>query len=84
MDGYNLGTKQDMFRIVDKIRDIKHLLLKKNINVVIDGKKYRVLGKIGMYHVAIDITESNLKIGDTVYLDVNPIYVDSRIRREYE
>ena len=36
-----------------------------------------------MYHVAIDITNSNIKIGDIVYLDINPLHVDERIRREY-
>lgn len=83
MDGYNLGTKTDMFRTVDKLRDIKHTVLRKNLEVVINEKRYKVLGKVGMYHIVLDITGSNLKIGDEVYLDVNPIHVDSSVRREY-
>jgi len=41
------------------------------------------MGKIGMYHIAIDITNSNVNINDLVYLDVNPLHVDGKIRREY-
>lgn len=83
MDGYNLGTKTDMFRLVDKLRDIKQTFFKKKLEIVIDEKRYRILGKVGMYHIAIDITGSNLKIGDEVFLSVNPIHVDSRVRREF-
>ena len=33
--------------------------------------------------MTIDITGSDIKINDTVYLDINPLHVDSKIRREY-
>ena len=37
-----------------------------------------------MYHMAIDITGSeNIKTNDNIELDINPLYVDSSIRREY-
>ncbi len=79
--------KQDMFRFVDKLRDLSHslkrFLKKENFKVIINNEDYNIIGKVGMYHVAIDITNSNVKIGDFVYLDVNPIHIDSRIRREY-
>ena len=87
MDGYNITLKTDMFRFVDKLRglshSIKNFLKKNNFKVKINNKKYNVIGKVGMYHMAIDITNSNVKINDFVYLDVNPLHVDSRIRREY-
>lgn len=83
MDGYNIGTKTDMFRFVDKLRDIKQTIFRKNLNVVINEKRYQVLGKVGMYHIALDITGSDLKIGDEVYLEVNPMHVDSRVRRGF-
>ena len=37
-----------------------------------------------MYHVTVDITGKDIKINDEVKLDVNPIFVDRRIRREYK
>lgn len=83
MDGYNLGTKTDMFRYVDRLRDVKRALLKKKLEVVINNKRYPVIGKIGMYHITIDITGSDIKIGDELYLDINPLHVDSRVRREF-
>lgn len=87
MDGYNITMNTDMFRFVDKLRglshSIKNFLNKKSLKVTINDKKYNVIGKVGMYHLAIDITESNIKVSDFVYLDVNPLHVDGKIRREY-
>ncbi|MDO5555343.1 MAG: hypothetical protein Q4G09_01415 [Clostridia bacterium] len=87
MDGYNITLKTDMFRFVDKLRALSHTtksFLKRNsLRVTINGKKYNIIGKVGMYHMAIDITNSDIKINDYVYLDINPLHVDSKIRREY-
>ena len=87
MDGYNITLKNDMFRFVDKLRELSHsikgFLRKTSLRVTINDKKYNVIGKVGMYHMTIDITGSDININDTVYLDVNPLHVDSRIRREY-
>ena len=87
MDGYNISLKTDMFRFVDKLRGLSHsiksFLKKTNLKVTINDKKYNIIGKVGMYHIAIDITNSNVNINDLVYLDVNPLHVDGKIRREY-
>lgn len=87
-DGYNVRNYPDVYRIIDKIRylynDFKNLFKDKKLKVTIAGKKYKVMGKIGMYHIEIDITGSdNIKINDNIDLDINPLYVDSSIRREY-
>ena len=86
-DGYNVTIKNDMFRFRDKLRDLKHtvfnLFKKQKLLVEIEGKKYPIIGKIGMYHLTVDITNSNVKIGDKVYLNVSPLYIDSSVRREY-
>lgn len=87
IEGFNLGQKQDMFRIIDKLRniyrDIKSLCQKQKITVTINEKKYNVIGTLGMYHAIIDITGSDVKVGDTVKIEVNPIYLDRSVRREY-
>ena len=87
MDGYNISIKNDMFRFVDKLRDLSHslkrFLKKESFKVNINNKNYNIIGKVGMYHIAIDITGSDVKINDLVYLDINPLHVDSKIRREY-
>lgn len=87
MDGYNITLKNDMFRFVDKLRNLSHsiknFLNKTKLRVTINDRKYNVIGKVGMYHLAIDITDSDIKTSDFVYLDVNPLHVDGKIRREY-
>lgn len=87
-DGYNMGTKEDMFRTVDKLRTLKHgvqnLLKKQTLKVSINSKYYNVIGKIGMYHMAVDITGESVNIGDVAEININPVYIDNSIRREYE
>lgn len=86
-DGFNVGVKNDTFKFIDKIRILKDSLVsflkRDRIYVVINGKKYTVLGKVGMNHVAVEVTDGNVNIGDIVYLEVSPILVNSKIRREY-
>lgn len=86
-DGYNVASKMDMFRLIDNIRiiynNIKGLFKKKYLYVKINGKRYRIVGTVGTYHVAIDITGSNVNLGDVVYFDISPLTIDSKIRREY-
>lgn len=87
MDGYNITQKDDMFRFIDKLRclfhSIKRFLKKEVLKVTINGKEYNVIGKLGLCHIVIDITGSKVGLNDIVYLDINPLYVDSKIRREY-
>lgn len=86
-DGVNINIKNDMFRFIDKLRNlsqaIKRFFKKEKITVTINDKKYNVIGKTGMFHMIIDISKSDIKENDFVYLNINPIYINSEIRREY-
>lgn len=86
-DGFNVIVDKDMFRKRDKlryiIRDIKNIFKKQKIFVKINGEKCNVLGRLGMFHVTIDITGKNIKINDEVLFEVSPMLVDSKIKREY-
>ena len=86
-DGYSITIKEDRLRTVDKLRNLKHqltsLLKKQTLKITINDKKYDIIGKVGMYHVTVDITGSNIKCGDVAKFDISPLYVDSEIRREY-
>ena len=86
-DGFNVSVGRDMFRKRDKlryvVRDIKDYFKKQNLYVQINGENCKVLGRIGMYHVTVDITGQDVKINDEVIFNVSPMYVDSNIRREY-
>ena len=87
-DGFNVKVDRDMFRPIDKlryiVRDIKDSFKDKNLYVEINNQKCKVLGRIGMYHIAVDVTNLEAKINDEVKLAVSPMYVDSSIRREYK
>lgn len=86
-DGYNITIREDMLRIIDKLRNLKHnltdLLKKQTLKITINDKEYDIIGKVGMYHVTVDITGSDVKIGDIAKVNINPTYVDSKTRREY-
>ena len=60
MDGFNITMREDMFRFVDKLRNLSHsikrFLKKENLKVSINDKKYNIIGKVGMYHIAIDVS----------------------------
>ncbi|MGN1300989.1 MAG: alanine racemase [Clostridia bacterium] len=65
-DGYNITIKEDMLRTVDKIRNLKHqvtgLLKKQTLKITINDKEYDIIGKVGMYHVTVNITGSEVKV----------------------
>lgn len=87
-DGFNVEIANDTFKFVDKLRILKNnfmMLFKDNrIYVFIDNVKYPVIGRVGMNHFAVDISNSNVKINDEVKIDMSPILVSSKIRREYK
>lgn len=86
-DGVNVKVDKDMFRFVDKLRYIVHevkcLFRKQALYVKINGENCKVLGRVGMCHVAVDITGKNIKLNDEAQISVNPIYVNSNIERVY-
>ena len=91
-DGFNVRDDRDMFRKLDRlryiVRDVKDSFKDKSLYISIMNKqgqyeKCKVIGRLGMYHVSVDITGKDFLIGTNVKFDVNPIFVDSNIRREY-
>ena len=87
MDGINIINNRDMFRTIDKlryiVRDIKDFFKEQKIYIKIKDKNYEIIGRIGTYHIICNISNSDIKIGNKVIINVNPKFVDSSIRREY-
>lgn len=87
-DGFNVKVDRDMFRPIDKlryiVRDVKDAFKNKQLYVNINGEKCKVLGRLGMFHVSVDISGKSIKINDEVHFDVSPMFVDSNITRDYE
>lgn len=86
-DGFNNIVDKDMFRKRDKlryiIRDIKNAFKKQQLYVSIKGERCKVLGRLGMYHVTVDVTDKDVKINDEVLFEISPMFVDSKIYRKY-
>ena len=87
-DGFNKNRLLDDFSIKNKIisvlMEIKKLFTDTTLKVKINNESYRVIGRLGMYHSIVDITNSkNIEIGDEVIFDIAPLQANEEIRREY-
>lgn len=88
MDGFNKEAKRDNFKfsnnIIAILMEVKKLFKDNRLEAQINGKSYKIIGRLGMYHSIIDITDSeDIKIGDTVILNMTPLQTNDEIRREY-
>ena len=85
--GFHVGIKNDTFKFVDKLRILKNsmesFLKDEKIYVTIRGNKYPIIGKVGMNHITVDVTDADIQINDIVNLDASPVLINSKIRREY-
>ena len=65
---------------------IKNILRRINedpvLSVWINGKQSPVIGRIGVSHMTVDVTENSVKEGDTVKVQVNPLLVHPYVRRQ--
>ena len=66
------------------VRDIKDAFKKQNHIVNINGQNCEILGRIGTFHVTVDITGKNIKIGDKATFEVNTTLVNSNVERIYQ
>lgn len=87
-DGLNQANKRDNFKfsnnIIAVLMEIKKIFKDNRLEAKINGKTYKIIGRLGMYHSIIDITGSeNIKINDIVNLDITPLQTNDEIRREY-
>jgi len=86
--GFGCEKVRDTYRLRDGVRyvlqDIKRTLNNNRISVNINGKPARVLGHIGMLHTVLDVTQIRCEVGDAVTVNVNPLYVDGKVRRRFE
>ena len=85
-DGFGIDGTEQKFKMISKIKaGIKNVIKNQNTKIEMNGKMYSVLGQIGMYHTVIDITgNENLKVGQEVELEVRTVYIDNRIKRQYQ
>lgn len=87
IDGLCKKKVRDIFsfkeNVLSVLIEIKKFFKDNSIKVKIDGKEYKALGRVGMYHTVIDITGSDVKVGDEVVLSIPPLEANDNIKREY-
>ena len=87
MTGVNMETGRDMIRFIDKLRyffgDFKDFFKNKSLYVKINNQPCKILGRVGTYHLTVDITGKEVNIGDEVTINLNPKYLDSSVERLY-
>lgn len=82
-DGFGLTKEKEIFDLRYALSVFKRFLQKKQMYVKIEGRMYHVIGEIGLSHTAVDITGSDVKVGDTASVDISPLMVNPRIERVY-
>ncbi len=88
--GYEAGVgvtgPKDAVRIIDKLRILKSAFVAfvqdKRTYVKINDISYPVLGRIGMKNMMVDVTNTEIKVGDKVQIPINLIFANSNIERQ--
>lgn len=83
-DGFGLTKENEIADLHSVLSQLKKYLNKKQMYVKINGRMYSVIGEIGLSHTAVDVTGSDVKIGDLATVDISPLMVNPRIPRIYK
>jgi alanine racemase len=83
-DGFGLCKEKEIADFHSVLSQFKKFLKKKQMYVKINGRMYSVIGEIGLSHTAVDITNSDVNIGDIASVDISPLMVNPKIPRIYK
>lgn len=83
-DGFGLTKEREIADLRSVLSQLKKFLKKQQMYVKINGRMYSVIGEVGLSHTAVDITGSDIKIGDIASVDISPLMVNPRIPRIYK
>lgn len=86
-DGFMIEKARDSFRFVESVRyalgSLASFVRGKHFTVMINGRRARVLGHVGVNHTTVDVTDLECAPGDTAVFDVSPMFVPESIERRY-
>lgn len=83
-DGFGLTKKKEIADFHSVLSQLKRYLKKQQMYVKINERMYSVIGEIGLSHTAVDVTGSDVKVGDLAKVDISPLMVNPRIKRIYK
>ena len=81
-DGYGIIKANDAFRWIDILRYLVADLKSWGKKRYLSQKSYEILGRIGLYCTIVK-NDGTLHPNDMVRADCNPLFIDSKIPREY-
>lgn len=83
-DGFGLTKEKEIADFHSVLSQLKRYLKKQQMYVKINERMYSVIGEIGLSHTAVDVTGSDVKVGDLAKVDISPLMVNPRIKRIYK
>ncbi len=83
-DGFGLSKQKEAADFHGILSAAKKYAKKEQMYVKIGGRMFCVIGEIGLSHTAVDVTGSDVEIGDTASVDISPLMVNPRIKRVYK
>lgn len=83
-DGFGLTKEKEIADFHSVLSQLKRYSKKQQMYVKINERMYSVIGEIGLSHTAVDITGSDVKVGDLAKVDISPLMVNPRIKRIYK
>jgi alanine racemase len=85
-EGFDTIGPKDKFKLSNKLRTLKYamvdLLRDTNNYVIVNGKKAKVLGRIGMKNFVIDLSQIDANINDAVKIDIGLTLCNIDVPRE--
>ncbi len=87
MDGFGVSKVNDTFRFSDIVRytltSVKSLFRDNRIYVKVNGVPCPILGRISMFNIIVDLTDTDAQTGAAVTLSCNPILINASVERKY-
>lgn len=83
-DGFGLQKERETADLRYVLSAAKQFAKNKQMYMRINGRMFHVIGEIGLSHTAVDVTDSDVKAGDTASVDISPLLVNPRIERIYK
>ena len=82
-DGFGFEKERETADLHYVLSAAKQFVKKKQMYMRINGRMFHVIGELGLSHTAVDITDSDVKAGDTASVDLSPLMVNPRLERVY-
>ena len=81
--GHGVAYQNDYLRFSHMLRGIKDVFKarKNTLSVDFQGKKLKIIGRMGQQYTLFNINNVDIRIGDIVTTDANPLMTDALIER---